>query len=58
MVPDVLIAVDPAIVPDVMALPETFPAVEIVGRSVSPKTRDVGAAGPPLLGPDKTVFAF
>ncbi len=55
--PDVLIAVDPAIVPDVMVLPETFPAVEIVGRSVSPKARNVGAAGPPLLGPDKTVFA-
>ena len=34
-VPDVLIAVDPPIVPDVIALPETLPAVLIVASLVS-----------------------
>ena len=35
IVPDVLIAVEPPIVPEVMALPLTLPAVEIVASFVS-----------------------
>ena len=50
-------AVVPAMVPDVIASPETFPAVEIVGRSVSTKVRKVGAAATPEEGPAKTVLA-